>query len=134
MVFEALSKPEHVARWWGPRNTTLSVCEIDFRVGGAWRYVLQTPNGPSPAFKGVFLEITPPHRIVSTEIFDEPKVGSPEWTTTVTLEEHEGKTTLTSRVLHKAVENRNGHLNSGMEPGATETFDRLAELLETWGQ
>jgi uncharacterized protein YndB with AHSA1/START domain len=134
LVFEALSKPEHVARWWGPRNTSLSVCEIDFRVGGAWRYVLQTPNGPSPAFKGVFLEITPPHRIVSTEIFDEPKFGSPEWTTTVTLEEHEGKTTLTSRVLHKSVENRNGHLNSGMEPGATETFDRLAELLESWGQ
>ena len=132
LVFEALSKPEHVARWWGPRNMSLTVCEIDFRVGGAWRYVLQTPNGPSPAFKGVYLEITAPHRLVFTEIFDEPKVGSPEWTTTITLEEHNGKTTLTSHVLHKTVANRNGHLQSGMEAGATDTYDRLAELLESW--
>jgi uncharacterized protein YndB with AHSA1/START domain len=130
LVFEALSKPEHVARWWGPRNTSLSVCEIDFRVGGAWRYVLQTPAG-SATFKGVFLEITPPQGLVSTEIFDEPKVGCPEWTTTVTLEEHDGKTTLTSRVLHKSVENRNGHLYSGMEAGASETYDRLAGLLDS---
>jgi uncharacterized protein YndB with AHSA1/START domain len=132
LVFEALSKPEHVARWYGPRNLTCSVCEIDFRVGGAWRYVLQMPTGGSAVFKGVFLEITPPHRVVSTEIFDEPKVGCPEWTTTVTLEEHDGKTTLTSLCLHKSVENRNGHLQSGMEAGAAETYDRLAELLESW--
>jgi uncharacterized protein YndB with AHSA1/START domain len=131
LVFETMTKPEHVMRWWGPRNTTLSVCEIDFRPGGAWRYVVQLPNGKSMVFKGVYHEIVPPERLVATECFDEPSVGSPEWLSTVTLEEHHGKTTLTTRVLHKSVENRNGHLQSGMEPGASETFDRLAELLES---
>lgn len=131
LVFETLTKPEHVTCWWGPRNTTLSVCEIDFRPGGAWRYVVQLPNGKSIVFKGVFQEIVPPERLVATECFDEPSVGSPEWLSTVTLVEQDGKTTLTTRVLHKSVENRNGHLQSGMEPGASETFDRLAKLLES---
>jgi uncharacterized protein YndB with AHSA1/START domain len=131
LVFAALSKLEHVKRWWGPRNTALSVCEMDFRPGGAWRYVMQLPNGASAVFKGVYREIEPPERMVATECFDDPSVGSPEWITTVTLEEHNGQTTLTSRVLHKSVESRNGHLQSGMEPGASETFDRLAELLES---
>jgi uncharacterized protein YndB with AHSA1/START domain len=131
LVFEAMTKPEHVMRWWGPRNTTLAVCEIDFRPGGAWRYVVQLPNGARAVFKGVYHEIVPPERLVATECYDEPSVGSPEWLSTVTLTERDGQTTLTSLVLHKSVENRNGHLQSGMEHGAGETFDRLAELLES---
>jgi uncharacterized protein YndB with AHSA1/START domain len=131
LVFEALTKPEHIARWWGPRGTSVPVCEVDFRPGGAWRQVLRMANGQEVVFKGVYIEIVPPERFVATECFDEPSVGRPEWTTTLTLEEHDGKTTMRSRVLHKTKANRDGHLNSGMERGATETFDRLAELLAT---
>jgi len=129
LVFEAMSKPEHIMRWWGPRGTTFSACEMDFRPGGAWRFVTNA-CGAEVVFKGVYMEIVPPERLVSTECFDDPSVGSPEWTSTVTFEEHDGQTTLTSRVLHKSIENRNGHLGSGMEKGAGETFDRLSELLE----
>jgi uncharacterized protein YndB with AHSA1/START domain len=128
LVFEAMTKPEHVSKWWGPRASVLTICEIDFRVGGAWRYVMQC-NGREVKFKGVFHEIVPPERLVATECYDEPRIGCPEWQTTVTLEERDGKTTLSSRVLHPSMQARDGHLNSGMETGATETFDRLAELL-----
>jgi uncharacterized protein YndB with AHSA1/START domain len=129
LVFEAMIKPEHVRRWWGPRGTSLSACEIDLRPGGAWRLVLRMGNGQEVVFKGVYIEIVPPERLVSTECFDEPSVGRPEWLSTITLEEHDGKTTFTNRILHKSTETRNGQLGSGMEKGAGETFDRLAEYL-----
>ena len=102
---------------------------MDVRPGGTWRHVLRMPDGTESEFKGVYHEIVPPEKIVATECFDEPSLGSPEWLATVTLEEHDGKTTLTSRVLHPSVQARDGHFGSGMEWGATETFDRLAELL-----
>src|SRR5438046_2130260 len=118
LVFEAMTKPEHLVRWWGPRSSTLVVCEVDFRPGGTWRYVLRGPDGKDFRFRGVYHEIVPPERLVCTECFDEPSLGSPEWLATVTLDEHDGKTTLTSRILHPSVEARDGHLHSGMEPGA----------------
>lgn len=129
LVFEAMTKPEHVRRWWGPRNTTFTICEIDFRVGGTWRYVLATPDGKEVAFRGVYHEITPPERMVCTECYVEPRYGNPEWRTTLTLEDLGGKTRLTSRVLHSSTTNRDGHLNSGVKGGAAETFERLEELL-----
>jgi uncharacterized protein YndB with AHSA1/START domain len=131
LVFEASTKPEHVKNWWGPRCTKLITCEIDFRVGGSWRFVMLGPDGKEHVFKGVYHEIVVPERIVSTECFDEPAVGSPEWQVTTTYEERDGKTTLTSRCLHPSREHRDGHLQSGMEAGAGETFDRLEELLDT---
>jgi len=130
LVFEAMTKPEHVKRWWGPRRTTCTVCEIDFRVGGSWRYTLRTPDGRDVTFTGVYREIVPPERIVSTERYEEPRFGNPEWQTTLTLEEIDGKTKMTSRVLHPSVQNRDAHIGSGMESGAVETFDRLEELVK----
>ena len=127
LVFEAMTKPEHVTQWWGLRGTTLTVCEIDLRVGGAWRYVLRGPDGDEHGFHGVYKEINPPGRLVSTEVYE----GFPdaESVNTVLLVEHDGKTTLTTTVLHDNQEYRDGHLNAGMEPGMQETFDRLDELL-----
>jgi uncharacterized protein YndB with AHSA1/START domain len=130
LVFEAWTKPEHVPHWWGWRGSTLPVCEIDLRPGGAWRFVLRKPDGKEHAFKGVFREIATPDRLVYTECFDDASVGSPEWLTTVTFEEHGGKTKLTSTVLHKSKEARDGHLKAGMESGAAHTLDRLAEYLD----
>src|SRR5258708_29204146 len=66
LVFEALTTPEHVARWYGPRAMTLTSCEIDLRVGGAWRYVLRDPAGNDFAFSGEYKEIVPPERLAST--------------------------------------------------------------------
>ena len=131
LVFEASTRPEHVRNWWGPRCTKLIACEIDFRVGGSWRFVMRGPDGKDAVFKGVYHEIVVPGRIVATECFDEPALGSPEWQVTTTYEERDGKTTQTSRCLHPSREHRDGHLQSGMEGGAGETFDRLEELLGT---
>jgi uncharacterized protein YndB with AHSA1/START domain len=129
LVFEALTEPEHVAHWWGPRNSKMKVCEIDFREGGTWRYVLTCPAGKEVAFSGVYHEIVKPERLVCTECYEEPSLGNPKWRLTMTLEEANGKTTLRSHVVHPNKESRDGHLNANMEPGAAETFDRLEEIL-----
>jgi uncharacterized protein YndB with AHSA1/START domain len=131
LVFETLTKPEHVKRWWGLRRMPLTTCEIDLQPGGAWRYVSHDPNsGQDFAFSGVYREIAPPERIVSTEWFE----GIPAdhaYLVTTTLTERDGKTTLRSHLKYKSREDRDGHVQSGMEHGMNETFDRLAELLAT---
>lgn len=126
LIFGAWTKPEHVARWWGWSGSTLPVNEIDLRVGGAWRRILRTADAKEYAFKGVFREISTPERLVYTECYDEPSIGSPEWLTTVAFEENNGKTKLTSTVLHKSKEARDRHLKAGMEAGAAHSLDRLA--------
>jgi len=131
LVFEAISRPEHVARWWGPRGSTLSACEMDMRPGGAWRFVLRAPDGSEHPFKGVYREIVPPERVVNTFVYDVEGIRDHEALETMTLTEKDGRTTLTSVVLHKSVESRDGQLNSGMEFGAAETYDRLEELVGT---
>ena len=129
LVFEAMTTPEHVRRWYGPRRLTMTVCEIDLRVGGSWRYVVRDPDGNEFGFSGVYREIVPPERLVTTEGFE----GMPghEYIATLTLDEHDGRTTLTNTLLYQSVEDRTGHMQSGMEPGMRETLDRLAELLAT---
>ncbi len=128
LVFEAMSKPEHMREWWGPRGFTMPVCEIDFRVGGAYRFVQQGPDGEEYGFRGEFREIVPPERISWTFEFE----GMPGNISvdTVDLTEDDGKTTITTRSVFGSVEQRDGMLQSGMESGAAETYDRLAELLE----
>jgi uncharacterized protein YndB with AHSA1/START domain len=129
LVFDAMTRPEHVKQWYGPSYLTLVLCEIDLRVGGAWRYVLRDAGGNEYGFSGTYREIVPPERVVTTEGFE----GLPghEYIATLTLAEHDGKTTMTNRLLYQSVEDRDGHLQSGMEPGMRETLDRLAELLST---
>jgi len=129
LVFEAHSKPEHVKHWWGRRGSTLPICEMDFRPGGAWRFVERGPDGQDNAFRGVYREITPPERIVWTFEFE----GMPGHVSveTLTFVERDGKTTLTGRSVFETREDRDGMLQSGMEAGATETMDRLAEYLGT---
>jgi uncharacterized protein YndB with AHSA1/START domain len=129
LIFEASTKPEYVRQWWGPRGTELTVCEIDLRVGGAWRYVSRGPDGVEHPFKGVYREIDPPTRLSYTWIYDVQPFNQYEAIETVVLEEKGGRTKATTTVLHESKEARDGHVNSGMERGAAETLDRLAELL-----
>ena len=131
LVFEAHSKPEHVAQWWGPRGTTLSVCEMDFRPGGAWRYVVRESNGKESPFKGVYREIVPPERIVWTFIYDVEPHSVHETIETMIFTEQDGKTTITTTSPYPSREVRDGVAASGMEEGARETYDRLAEHLES---
>ena len=129
LVFEALTQPEHLKRWWGLRSLTMVVCEMDFRPGGAWRFVMRGPDGNDYGFRGEYREIVPPERVVSTFEFE----GMPGHVSveTLTLDELDGQTKLTSTILYQSVEDRDGHYNSGMEAGTGESYDRLAELLKS---
>ena len=127
LVFEAMSKPEHVRRWWGllDERYSVPVCEIDFRVGGAWRFVSRGPQGEA-GFHGVYREIDAPERIVFTEIFDPfPDVES---VVTSVLKEENGKTRFTVTCLYPSLEVRDMVLSTGMEGGAAISYDRLEEV------
>jgi uncharacterized protein YndB with AHSA1/START domain len=128
LVFEAHSSCEHMSNWWGPRDTEFVSCEMDFRPGGAWRIVLRHPDGEIPGFRGEFLEIVRPERLVWTfEWEGAPGQVAPE---TMTFEEHDGRTTITTRSICNTVEERDAVLESGMVSGAAETYDRLEEYLK----
>src|SRR6266849_2537290 len=126
LVFEAFFNPELLKRWFGPRGWTLSVCEVDFKVGGKWRYILRGPDGKEIGMSGVYREIKAPERTVHSERFDDYPGESQVTSTWV---EHDGKTTLTATVLAESKEIRDAVIKSGMEHGAAETYDKLAELL-----
>jgi uncharacterized protein YndB with AHSA1/START domain len=127
LVFEALTRPEHLARWWGPRRYRLVQCESDLRPGGRWRFVQRDEDGREHAFRGEYREVDPPERVVSTFEYE----GMPGHVSveTMTLVERDGRTTLTARSAFVSREDRDGMLRSGMESGARESYDRLGELL-----
>ncbi len=126
LVFDAYTKPELLKRWFGPRGWSLVVCEVDLKVGGAWRSVVRGPNGVDMGMSGVYREIVPSERLVSTESFDDYPGES---LNTLILSEKEGKTLLTCTILYQSKEIRDAVINSGMEHGAAESFDKLAEYL-----
>lgn len=129
IVFEAITRPEHVRRWWAPRSRgEMLVCEVDFRVGGGWRYVMRTNSGMEVGFSGKFLEIEAPLRVVQTEIFDPfPDAAS---VVTVTLREAAGRTTLESRILYPSREVRDHVIATGMEHGMRESYRQLTEVVD----
>jgi uncharacterized protein YndB with AHSA1/START domain len=133
LVFEALTRPEHVREWWGRLGDGYSVpvCEIDFRVGGRWRFVNRHPRGEA-AFHGEYREIAPPGRVVFTEIFEE----FPDSVSVVTadLTEEDGKTRLTATVRYASVQVRDMVLGTGMAKGAGISYDRLEDLVATLKQ
>ena len=129
LVFRALTTPELLKRWFGPHGWTLAECEIDLRVGGAWRFFSKGPNGRTMGMRGVYRVIAPPERLEYTESFDEwPQQGSA--LITITLAERDGRTTLTGTSLAPSREIRDAVLATGMEHGAAETYDRLADMLQ----
>ena len=129
LVFEAHSSCEHLQKWWGPRRYEIIGCDVDFRPGGAWRIVHRGDDGQEYGFHGEYREIVRPERIVWTFEFEGwPGHVSVE---TMTLEEHDGKTTFTATSVYDTVEDRDQMLQSGMESGAAETMERLDEYLET---
>ena len=128
LVFEAHSSCEHLSKWWGPRKYEVVSCDVDFRPGGSWRIVHRGPDGEEYGFHGKYREIVPPERITWTFEFE----GTPGSVTveTMTLEEHDGKTTFSATSVYDTVQERDGMLESGMESGAAEAMDRLDEYLE----
>jgi uncharacterized protein YndB with AHSA1/START domain len=126
LVYRAWTTPELVRRWWSGRRGEVTSAEIDLRVGGTWRYVMVANEGFEVAFHGVYRELVPNERIVSTEVYE----GFPEGEAldTLTLTEADGRTTLTILVQHSSKEHRDAHIDSGMEGGMQEAMDLLEQV------
>jgi uncharacterized protein YndB with AHSA1/START domain len=131
LVFEALIRPEFLKRWLlGPPGWTMTVCDVDLRVGGTYRYVWKNEAGHEMGMGGVYREVVPGERIVSTEKFDQSwypggAVG------TIELVEKDGRTTLTSTILYDSKDARDAVLQSPMEQGVAAGYDRLDDVLSS---
>lgn len=126
LVYRAYTTPEMIRRWWsGDRGGVTSV-EVDLRPGGSWRYVMTANGGFEVAFHGEYREIMPGERIVATEVYE----GAPDAAavTTTIFAERDGRTTLSILVQHTSRENRDLHLNSGMEDGMQESLNHLEQV------
>jgi uncharacterized protein YndB with AHSA1/START domain len=127
-VFDALTTPELLKRWLGPRQWPLKACAVDLTVGGTYRFVAHGPNGTEMGWGGVYRELVPPERIVQSERFDVPWYPG-EALITAHLVEREGRTTLTNTLRYESHAARDAVMSSPMEQGIAESYDRLDELL-----
>jgi uncharacterized protein YndB with AHSA1/START domain len=128
LVFEAMTRPEHIRRWWGNLGDGYSVpvCEVDLRVGGRWRFVNRHPQGEA-AFHGVYRDIAPPDRLVFTEIFE--AFPDAESVVSAVFTEEDGQTRLTATCTYPSREVRDMVVQSGMAKGAGLSYDRLEDLV-----
>ena len=126
LVFKAWTTPELVARWWSGERGKVTSVDIDLRVGGSWRYVMEANEGFEVAFHGDYREIVPSERLVYTEVYEGMPEG--EAVDTLTFTEEGGRTLLTVLVQHSCKEHRDGHINSGMEDGMQEAMDALERV------
>jgi uncharacterized protein YndB with AHSA1/START domain len=126
LVYRAYTTPELVRRWWGGEQGQMTTCEIDLKVGGTWRYVMNSKDGYEVGFHGEYREIVPNERIVMTEVYE----GMPdaEVVDHITFTEEDERTTLTMLIQHRNQEDRDAHLGSGMEVGMQESMDRLEQV------
>jgi uncharacterized protein YndB with AHSA1/START domain len=127
LVFKAWTTPELVARWWAGEHGKVTSIEIDLRVGGTWRYVMEASEGGfEVGFHGEYHEIVPDERLVNTEVFE----GMPDAAAldTLTLTEKDARTQMSLLVQHSCQEHRDAHINSGMEDGMQESMDALERV------
>lgn len=131
LVFAAFTDPQHLDQWWGPKGFTNTTSEIDVRPGGVWRYVMHGPDGTDFPNKVVYVEIVKPERLVYDNGWDR-EGAEPDFRTTVTFEEEDGKTRLTMRMLFPTAEARDYVVREfGAIDGGNQTLERLADYLNS---
>jgi len=130
-VFAVYTDPALVPEWYGPRGTTAIVDQMDVRPGGSWRFVFREEDGSEMGFCGTYREVTPPERIVQT--FEWEGMPGHVSVETAVFEDLGDRTKVTTTSVFHTTEERDGMLNSGMEGGMNETYQRLDELLERLG-
>jgi uncharacterized protein YndB with AHSA1/START domain len=132
LVYRAFTTPELVKRWWHANRGEVTIAEIDLRVGGTWRYVMIAEDGFEVAFHGVYHELVPNERIVSTEVYEGlPEGVSEEEAATVntaTFTEADRRTTLTILVQATSKLSRDAIIDSGMEGGLQDAFNLLEQV------
>ncbi|PSB25616.1 SRPBCC domain-containing protein [Stenomitos frigidus] len=137
LFYQVWTQPEHIAQWWGPKGFTTRVEALDLTPGGQWRYVMIGPDGTEYPVKGVFSEIVPFERIVTSDEFDEGfeevvKVDLPQGIVMTALFEALGsKTKLTLQIVHASADDRRKHEEMGVIGGWNSSFDCLDEYLVT---
>ena len=127
-VWEAWTRAEHLPHWWGPNGFTLTLHEIDVRVGGRWRYIMHGPDGTDYPTRVVYQEVAPPERLVylhGEDVDDDPGA----FRVTVTFDDLGGRTRVTSRMVFSTAEQRSGAIEFGAEELGYQTMDRLAAYL-----
>jgi uncharacterized protein YndB with AHSA1/START domain len=129
VVFDAWTKPEHVAQWWDPSRTPLAICEIDLRPDGAFRFVHQGAAGSAHSFTGVYREIAPPERLV----FTTPSPSGAKLVGTLVFGEREGGTALTMTITCASAADRDALLKMRVDVGTVRTLENLEEYLRTIG-
>jgi len=131
LVYRACTEPELVKRWWSGKRGDVTLAEIDLRVGGTWRYVMIANEGFEVAFHGTYREVVPNERVVSTELY-EGVPGATEDDATVNtmtlIDLGDGRTKLTTLVVCPTTQIRDAIIESGMEGGMQEAFDKLEEV------
>jgi uncharacterized protein YndB with AHSA1/START domain len=128
-VFRAWTTPELVGRWWHAGRGEMTVCEIDLRVGGRWRYAIVTQDGMEVGFHGEYREIVPNERLVSTEAYEGiPDADAHAALDTMTLTEADGRTLVSILVEHPTKQGRDMHIESGMEDGLQDALDLLEQV------
>jgi uncharacterized protein YndB with AHSA1/START domain len=128
-VFEAWTTPAFLRVWLlGPPGWVMTVCEVDLKPGGAYRYQWRNEQGTEIGLGGAFREIASPSRLLATERFDPPHDAG-ESIVTITFNESGGRTKVTNTIAYASQEARDAMLASGMERGIKASYDRLAEIL-----
>jgi uncharacterized protein YndB with AHSA1/START domain len=128
LLFEAWSKPEHLMKWFGPKGWPVTMCEVDFRIGGRFRMAMTGSSGiQDTPFGGRYLEIVPNRKLVFDNGFESP--GAPKMIMTVTFEESGGRTTLTVDTLFESVAMKKEYLGLGFEQGLGSGLDQLVDVV-----
>jgi uncharacterized protein YndB with AHSA1/START domain len=135
LVFKAWTEPQHLMKWWGPKEWPLVVCNIDLRPGGVWHYCMKNAAGDEAWGKGIYREISVPERLVYADVFSDAEgntlEGMPQGVMTVEFAERDGKTTTTITALYNSKEERDTILQMGMTEGMTESLNQLDNHLLT---
>ncbi len=126
LVYQAWTTPELIKRWWSANRGTVTLAEVDLRVGGKWRFVMVAEDGFEVGFHGEYRELVENQRIVSTEVYEGMPEG--EAVNTMTFTEVAGRTTLKILVQHEKKEHRDAHIESGMEAGMQDAMDLLEQV------
>ena len=127
-LFEAYSKPEHLMKWFGPKGWPLTMCQVDFRIGGRFRFAMTGPDGvQNTPFGGAYLEIVPNKKIVYDNRFETP--GSPTMVHTVTFDEQGEKTTFTLTTVFESIAMKDEYLGMGFDGGTNSGLDQLADVV-----
>ena len=129
VVWDTITDPDLVPQWWGFRRDATQVKKMDVRPGGLWQFITQTSGGEEVDFHGEYREVTRPERLVYTFLVGDMQPG--DGFVEITLVERDGVTELRDRGFFNSKEERDAVIATGMEKGARETYERLAELIAT---